>query len=235
MKHQYYKRSQTGHQDQPTAAQVADQLLRESFLSSSSSSNTAATAQQAYKNYYPSMGVVRPETSSTQAIQKHSAHGAARRIEDSNGLYSSGRYQKYRYSKSQAKIVNEAEMQNLQIEAAANLFYSKLSLATDASHHPTASIWAQGEQIEMSDIIDSFSNPLDGKQPRQEGKDLSECRGKISLETDLMNLFKRYYIRLLPKFVSCFSPTESIQLVKSKCANSSSSLLPATRTLPLRQ
>lgn len=109
------------------------------------------------------MGVVRPETSSTQAIQKYSTQGTARKIEDSNSLYSNGRYQKYRYSKSQAKIVNEAEMQSLQIEAAANLFYSKLSLAADASHHPTASLWVQGEQIEMSDIIDSFSNPLDGK------------------------------------------------------------------------
>jgi len=149
------------------------------------------------------MGVVRPETSSTQAIQKYSNQGTTRRIEDSNSLYSSGRYQKYLFSKSQAKIVNEAELQSLQIEAAANLFYSKLSLAADASHHPTASLWAQGEQIEMSDIINSFSNPLDGKYSFKEGKVLSECHSKINPETDLMNLFKRYHIPLFPNFVSC--------------------------------
>jgi hypothetical protein len=84
-------------------------------------------------------------------------------------------------------------MQSLQIEAAANLFFSKLSLASDACPNPTASLWAQGEQIEMSDIIDSFSNPLDGKYSFYKKRYFCEV-GKISLEMDLKNLFKRYYI-----------------------------------------
>lgn len=68
MKHSQYKRAQSGLSNQLTAAEVADLLLRESFLNASSSTANQAPA---YKNYYPAMGAVHPETSSTQAIQKH--------------------------------------------------------------------------------------------------------------------------------------------------------------------
>lgn len=42
-------------------------------------------------------------------------------------------YQRYRLPKSNAKIVNDSEMQSLQIEAAANLFFSKISASTESA------------------------------------------------------------------------------------------------------